>query len=196
MPGGWLAVLAVGLAALAFAFGVQVHVSLIGDARFRALGATAPQSWMALFWFGFGLMSIFAGRIGRIDRLVTTSAAIVGALLLTLAAVGGSLALQALAQLLAGAAWGLLLNTLFALAMARAGSPRRASAGGLMFAMLALAAMLRLAVAAATNTMAPGATLAMVTWWPVLAWLVAWLAVWLAQGAPRPSAAMPAAASR
>ena len=37
---------------------------------------------------------------------------------------------------------------------------------------------------------------AMVTWWPVLAWLVAWLAVWLAQGAPRPSAAMPAAASR
>ena len=165
------------LGILLLAAGFQVHFSLNSAAQFLKFAKPADLEWlMPLFWVGFGVAmmpgSALAKRYGALPLMAVS--ALLGAAGAYAAANAGSLDMLMAAQLIAGCAWGNMLMAAFCSAADLGRSGREGLALGMMFAMLALAAVSRIgAMIAGINKHPDYAT--------VLTMLPA--ALWLAGGA-------------
>jgi MFS transporter len=176
----------IAVAALAF----QASFSL--NAAPRYLHDASPQDlpWlMPVFWFGFHFAVVGArlatqrfgaGRSFALGCLVGAAGALAASRLAGLPA-------AALGQLVAGAGWGLALAAAFGLvAECDKAGDRQASLTGLLFAMLALATFVRLAVIALGWAHSPHWT-PLLTVFPLVAWpLAAAVAAWAAERHRRP----------
>ena len=179
LPIGLLGAIAVLLAGIAF----QLHTSVNSASLYAKFAAPNQMPWvMGVFWIGF--------TIGLVPAtMLTTSqggmrSAIIGA-------VGASLLLAALpfapnlsavvsAQWLAGMAWALMFCAALSLAAEYGHTGREGRNLGFTFALLALAAFVRIGIIAAELHKAEGA-LVWLTWAPPFAFggaalIVLWLA--------------------
>ncbi len=163
----WMA----GILLLAAAF--QTHFSLNAAAHYLRFAPPAQLEWlMPLFWVGFGAAMLPGGglckRYGSLR--VMSVAALCGAGSALAAASAGSLHLLIAAQWVAGAAWGCMLVAMFSSAAELGRSGREGLALGTMFAMLALATIVRIGavLAGVPNNAALAPVLA---WVPVMLWV-------------------------
>ena len=163
------------LAALAF----QVHVFVDSAPLYRAL-APAPSLPMLtpIFWIGFNLamlpLSLAAKRWPSAG--VMGASALVAGVASGLATLAPTLPLLVAAQFVAGAAWAGVIVAAFTWALKRSGADRSGAFAGALSAVLALAALARLASVAAGWPQAPGFSVA-ITWWPLAGWLAASAAI-------------------
>lgn len=164
-----------GILLLAAAF--QTHFSLNAAAQYLRFVRPAELEWLVpLFWVGFGAAMLPAGALCKRQGAlpVMAVAALLGAGAALTAVNAGSLEILIAAQLVAGAAWGHMLVAIFSSAAELGRSGREGLALGTMFAMLALATIVR--IGAVLAGLPKNAALA-----PLLAWLP--VALWLAGGA-------------
>lgn len=203
----WAGLAALGGIVVVFGMGVQIHLSIVVEPAYRSLGARDPATWLPAFWIGFTAGSLAAGHHRPLRRwlshgwsaaavdLDSVSGEMLGAkaragfarwapwaALLGTIAFAASLAARspgwlALAESITGLAWGVLIHALFARSLALGGPARPASAAGLMFAALAIAAMGRLAVIAFNPGMPRDALASSLSTWPPMLWLAAMLAL-------------------
>jgi MFS family permease len=164
----------VGMVAL-LAFGFQVHTSLNSFPAFQRLAAGTNMDFlMSLFWIAFGVAMAAAGPLSRhlgSGRMVL-AAAVLGSLALAGAGMATRLPELAAAQLAAGAAWALVLAGALPAAIAAGRSGREGRNTGLVFSMLALAALLRIAlIATEWNKTAEAAQV--LPWLPAVLWAFA-----------------------
>lgn len=159
-----------GILLLAAAF--QTHFSLNSAAQYLRFARPADLEWlMPLFWVGFGLGTLPAAalckRLGALP-LVATAAACAAAAAAG-AAQAGSLTVLMVAQCVAGAAWGAMTVAIFSSATELGRSGREGLMLGTLFAMLALATIVRIGV---TLAGVPGSAAAapVLSWLPVLLW--------------------------
>jgi MFS family permease len=161
-----------GILLLATAF--QTHFSLNAAAQYLRFARPAELEWlMPLFWVGFGVAMLPGGALCKRHGAlrVMAVAALVGAGSALVAANAGSLALLIAAQLVAGFAWGSMLVAIFSSAAELGRSGREGLALGTMFAMLALATLVRIgAVLAGLPKNAAFAPL--LAWLPVALWVL------------------------
>lgn len=162
-PGGWPVFAACALfAALAF----QVHGFVNSTPLYLRHAPAADLPWLApLVWAGFSLglwpASLAVRRLGAFGTLA--GAAALAALCALLAEQAPALAPLALLQLLAGVAWAGLLNAAFAAALMYGQGGREGLASGALSALLAAAALSRIALLA-------GGVGAPLAGWPPLLW--------------------------
>jgi MFS family permease len=163
-------------AALLFlAVGFQVHFSLNSAPQYLRAAAAADLPWlMPVFWIGFNvLMFPAAGLAGRLGTVATMAlAGAVGALAALLAAFASSLAMLVAAHFIAGGAWGAASVAAYSAAIAFGRSGREGRFLGTLFAMLAVAAFVRIGAVASGFTLDP-AVRALLPWLPQTAWLLA-----------------------
>ena len=157
------------------AIGFQVHFSLNSAGQYLRYAKPADlQYLMPVFWIGFNVMMFpTAGLVVRHGPFaVMAVAAAVGAL--ATLATGLALGLNALiaAQFVAGGAWGVMSMATFSAAIAFGRSRREGALLGSMFAVLALAAFLRIG-AFASGLSADPVIKALLPWVPHMGWLVA-----------------------
>lgn len=176
----WLA----GALLLAAAF--QAHFSLNAAAQFLRHAAAAQLEWlMPLFWVGFAAGALPAGAwCARFGALAVTAAgAVLGAVAALVGAWSPSLAVTIGAQLAAGAAWGAMLPGLYTAAAEHGRTGREGLALGGLFAMLAVATLVRIVASVAGWPQDPDVA-RWLAWLPVVLWgLGAWLLTVLALGA-------------
>jgi hypothetical protein len=167
------------LAALAF----QIHFSLNAAPQFlKTVKASELPYLMPVFWIGFNLMvlpaTFWTVRSGGIT--VMTAGAFVGAAASAAIALGvGFHALIAL-QLVAGAAWGALLMSACAAAMAAGRTGAEGRVIGAMFSLFAVAALMRTGIVAAQLNLSTDAKLVL-EWTPPAIWIAAALLLWLSR---------------
>ena len=135
------------LGLLLLAAGFQIHFSINTAGQFLKFAKPADLEWlMPLFWVGFGVLmmpgSALCKRFGTMQVMVVS--AVIGAVGAYLAAHAASLDTLIAAQLVAGGAWGSMLMCGFTAAMAAGRTGREGLALGLLFAILALAALSRI----------------------------------------------------
>ena len=161
----WLA-----LVVLFAAIGTQVHTAIVSKPVYVRVAGSDADLWMPAFWIGFALALPLAVRVTRgASPLARASVALlVGAAALAAAQRAPSLAMVVAAQLVGGAAWGVLTTVVVSSALALGGAAKAGTAAGMVFAALAAAALVRLALVHAGLQ----ATVA-VAWIPVVAWLAA-----------------------
>jgi MFS family permease len=159
------------IAVLLFAVGYQAHVALnVPSAFLRVASPDRLPHLLAVFWIGFNLAlvpaTMLARRRGGPITLVTGGVLGVVALFAwsQVAIVEGLVA----AQIVIGAAWALILTGAFTAAAHAGGGTRAGLLTGIVFSLLALAALARLLVGLAGIT--PMLPLAII---PMLAWAVA-----------------------
>ena len=139
-------------AAALLGIGFQIHF-VFNSAPLYLRFAKPPELayLMPAFWIGFSLLMLPASwatrRLGGLA--VMAAGAILGAGAARLGAAADSLALEVVAQLLTGAAWGLVLMSATAAALAVGRTGREGKVTGALFAGLALAAFARIALVAA-----------------------------------------------
>ena len=181
------------VAVLLLAAAFQTHFSLNAAAQYLRFARPAELEWlMPLFWVGFGAAMLPGGALckRRGSLPVLAVAALLGAVGALAAANAGSLALLITAQLVAGGAWGSMLVAIFSSAADLGRSGREGLALGTMFAMLALATIVRIGAVLAgvpkNTVLAP--TLA---WVPVTLWVVGGMVIGLLalRARPPPAAA-------
>jgi hypothetical protein len=174
LPFGFLA--AALLAALAF----QIHFSLNAAPQFLKTAKPNELPYlMPVFWIGFNLMvlpaSFWTARTGGVT--VMTAGAFVGAAASAAIALGvGFHALVAL-QLIAGAAWGALLMSAYAAAMAAGHTGAEGRVIGAMFSLFGVAALMRIGIVAAQLNLSTDAKLAL-EWAPPAIWMLAAFLLW------------------
>ncbi len=161
--------------ALLAAFAFQVHVFIDSAPLYRAHApATLLPVLTPLFWIGFNVamlpLSLAVGRWSAACAMA--AAAFVAAAAAALATVAPSLPWLITAQLVTGAAWAGLVVAAFAWALARSGAGSAGAFAGALSAVLALAALARMASVAAGWPQSPafGDALA---WWPMAGWMAA-----------------------
>lgn len=163
------------IAMLAFGLGFQIHFALNSPPLFLRFAPPADLALlMPVFWIGFNLMmfpaSVVTRKLGGFA--VMGFAGIIGATALIGAQVAGGLGFLVAAQFIAGAAWGALLMSAFAAAIALGASGAEGRTLGLMFAALALATFARIA-AVASDVKSDPLFAAALPWLPAAAWIVA-----------------------
>ena len=174
IPLGFLA--AALLAALAF----QIHFSLNAAPQFlKTAQASELPYLMPVFWIGFNLMvlpaTFWTVRAGGIT--VMTAGAFVGAAASAAIAFGvGFHALIAL-QLVAGAAWGALLMSAYAAAMAAGHVGAEGRVIGAMFSLFGVAAFMRIGIVAAELNLSTDAKLVL-EWAPPAIWMAVAFLLW------------------
>lgn len=161
--GGWPAFAACALLA---ALGFQVQSFVNSTPLYLRHAAPAELPWLApTVWAGFSLglwpASLAARRWGALPTLA--AGAVLAALCALLAERAGALAPLVGLQLLTGVAWAGLLNAAFAAALALGQGGREGLFSGTLSALLAAAALARLALVA----LGISAPLAL---WPTLLW--------------------------
>ena len=161
-----------GILLLAAAF--QTHFSLNAAALYLRFARPTELEWlMPLFWVGFGLAMLPGGALCKRHGAlrVMAAAALFGAGSALVAGNAGSLALLIAAQLVAGFTWGCMLVAIFSSAAELGRSGREGLALGTMFAMLALATLVRIGVVLAG--LPKNAALApLLAWLPVALWVL------------------------
>lgn len=168
-------------AVLLLSLGFQVH-AFLNSAPAYLLFAKAPGlEWlMGVFWIGFSVcvMAPGAGALQRArpaQMLMAATAA--GALALAAVAHAPNLPALIAAQLAAGAAWGLIIGYAFTAALDAGRTGREGRFTGLVFALLALAALTRFGFVVSGLQHSPGMSgltgiLPAVAWAGALALLV------------------------
>jgi len=163
-------------AALALmAIGFQVHFSLNSAGQYLRYAKPADlQYLMPVFWIGFNVMMFpTAGLVSRHGPFaVMAVAAAAGALATLCAALAPGLEVLVAAQFFAGGAWGVMSMATFSAAIAFGRSRREGALLGSMFAVLAVAAFLRIG-AFASGLSADPVIKALLPWVPHMGWLVA-----------------------
>lgn len=173
----------------------QVHFSLNTPSLFlRHARADQLPYLMPVFWIGFNLFMLPASFATKRFGGVTVAAG--GAIVAALATVGaytaGSLNALSVMQFIAGGAWGCVLMSATAAAIAIGHTGREGRMTGALWSLLALAAFARIAMLAAELNKDP-AYAGLLTWLPVAAWAVAGvLLLMLLPRQRKPLAAAPA----
>jgi len=144
-PAGGLFLFAVLVASASF----QVHVFLASAPLYRAAGgAEMLVHLLPVFWVGFNLALWPASRWARRTGppLALAQGAVLGALAVAAAHLAPTLALLVVAQLVAGAAWALMLCSAFIGALQFGHTGREGFFNGSLQSLLAVAALSRLMV--------------------------------------------------
>ncbi|HWI36703.1 MAG TPA: MFS transporter [Burkholderiales bacterium] len=135
---------------LILALGFQVHFALTSAARYLRFAPREQLSHLLpVFWIGFAAAMIFSGRLvkrwGMADAMVLAAA--LGALAMLGAVLAPGLRLLIVAELVAGASWGLASVAAYSAAVAFGRTGREGRFLGSLFAVLALAVAVRIALA-------------------------------------------------
>ena len=177
----------VGILLLAAAF--QTHLSLNAAAQYLRFAKPAELEWlMPLFWVSFGAAMLPGGALCKRHGAlpVMTVAALVGAAGALAAAYADSLNVLIAAQLVAGGAGGGMLVAIFSSAADLGRSGREGLALGTMFAMLALATIVRIGAVLAgvpkNAALAPA-----LAWVPVMLWVAGGVVIGVLALRARPS---------
>jgi len=151
-PAGRAAPLPIALFALAaviFAFGFQIHFFFNSAPLFQHFSSDVSKL-MPLFWVGFSIAMFPASRLTkRLGGLsVMGVAGMVGAVAIAAMEIADTLGLAVAAQLVAGAAWGVILMSAFAAGATLGHTGAEGKTTGLLFSALALATFTRMALTA------------------------------------------------
>ncbi len=170
-------------AVLLLALGFQVHAFINAAPAYLRFAKAADLEWlMGLFWVGFTVCVMVPG-MGAFERARPAQMLIAGTALGALAFAAlpqaGSLAAAIAAQVCAGAAWGLITGYALTAALDAGRTGREGRFAGLVFALLAGAALTRfLIVLSGVHTSADFKPL--IAWLPAVAWAGALLLLALA----------------
>ena len=170
---GALAAFIAGFALLAAGFQVATSITA-APLYLRYASAEQLGDLLPVFWIGCAAAALVVAPLVRRagGLIVMAGAGVVGAAALAIAALGGSLAIEAAAQAVAGMAWGGVVSG--ALAAASALGRRAGSLTGLVFSLLAAASLARIALVASGAAAAHAAAMPVV---PPIAWVVAALVI-------------------
>jgi hypothetical protein len=166
-------VIVFALAMVIFALGFQLHFFFNSAPLFKHF-STDISRLMPVFWIGFSVGMFPASRITkRFGGLpVMGAAGLVGALAIVAMQIAGTLGLAVAAQLIAGAAWGVILMSAFTAAAALGYTGAEGKTTGILFSTLAIATFARMATTASGALDDP--SLAPVLHWaPIVCWVVA-----------------------
>jgi len=168
-----LALFFVALAVMATGF--QVHFALNSAPQYLRFAERHDlQYLMPVFWIGFNVLmfpaSGFVKRFGPFA--VMSAAAAAGAVAALAAALAPGLPALVAAQFVAGGCWGAMNVAIYTATIAFGRTQREGALLGGMFAVLALAAFLRIG-AVATNAVAEPAVKGLLPWLPHVGWLAA-----------------------
>ena len=138
------------LAILLLSLGFQVHAFLNSAPAYLVFAKAPELEWlMGLFWVGFSICVMAPGvgalRNARPAQMLMAGTA-AGALALAAVAHAPNLPALIAAQLAAGAAWGLIIGYAFTAALDAGRTGREGRFTGMVFALLALAALTRFGV--------------------------------------------------
>jgi hypothetical protein len=172
------------------ALGYQVHFALNAGPQYLRFASPADlERLMPVFWIGFGILMLPAQyatkHLGSIP--VMAAGGSIGALAAVMAARAASLNELIAWQLIAGGAWGCILMSASAAAIAIGHTGREGAATGGLYALLALATLARMAIVAAQLNQQP-AFAQMLLWLPAALWALGGLVlvVLAARGVLRP----------
>ena len=174
---------------LLLALGFQIHFSLNSAGQYLRVAAPERLPWlMPVFWIGFNLAmfpgAVLAGRHGTLP--VIAIAALIGGGASLAGAFVRDLDTLLAVQFVAGGAWGCILMASFTAALEYGRTGREGLALGLLFAVLAAAALGRIAVVALEINKVQGIAPAL-EWTPFVLWVAAGLLfIALARAVPRP----------
>jgi MFS family permease len=162
-------------ALLLLALGFQVHFSLNSAPQYLRFAAASGLPWlMPVFWIGFNVLmfpaAAVARRFGNARTMVLAGA--VGALAALAAMLATNLPFLVAAHFLAGGAWGAASVAAYSAAIAFGRTGREGRFLGTLFAMLAIAAFVRIG-AVASGAIGDPALRALLPWLPQSAWLLA-----------------------
>ncbi|WER48094.1 MFS transporter [Cupriavidus sp. WKF15] len=168
----WLLLAAVFLLALGF----QVHSTVnTAPAYLKFVKQADLVRVMPAFWIGFALGALVPAWLprGRFPlQCVLVVASVLGSLVLAGIAVAPSLGWLLAAQGVAGGLWGVVFSAAASAAIDAGHVGREGKLTGLVFALAALAASLRIAMVASGTARLP-ALAALLPWLPAVAWGVA-----------------------
>ena len=164
------------LAVALLGLGFQAHFALNAAPGFLRLAKPEDLPYlMPVFWIGFNLLilpaSLATKRWGGMAMMALGAAA--GGVAAAVVANAGSLPVMVAAQFFAGAAWGCVMMSALAAALAMGRTGREGFVAGALWALLAVAAFTRIALVI-------GQVPQQAAWKPVLAWAPGTL--WLAAG--------------
>jgi MFS family permease len=162
-------------ALLLFAAGFQIHFSLNSAPQYLRFAQAVDLQWlMPVFWIGFNVMMFpAAGLVGRMGTLRTMAlAGAIGALASLAAALAASLPALIAAHFVAGGAWGAASVAAYSAAIAFGRTGREGRFLGTLFAMLAVAAFIRIGAVAGGLVLDPSLR-SLLPWLPQTAWLLA-----------------------
>jgi MFS family permease len=156
--------------------GFQVHFALNSAPGYLRFAKPADlQYLMPVFWVGFNLLilpaAMLAKRYGALAMMAVGAAA--GGLAAAVVANAGSLPALVAAQFFAGAAWGCVMLSALAAALAMGRTGREGFVSGALWSLLALATFTRIALVI-------GQVPQQAAWKPLLAWAPG--AMWLTAG--------------
>jgi Major Facilitator Superfamily len=157
------------------ALGYQLHFSINSAPFYLRFAKPVDLQWlMPVFWIGFNIAmfpaSVITQRRGGL--IVMGAAGLLGALAVLGAELAGSLNLLIVTQFIAGAAWGCMLMSAVAAALAIGDSGAEGKVLGLVFSALALATFARMAAVAGGLQKLPE-YVPLLKWAPVACWSVA-----------------------
>ncbi|MDP3692053.1 MFS transporter [Bradyrhizobium sp.] len=155
--------------------GYQLHFSINSTPFFLRFAKPDDLQWlMPVFWIGFNIAMFPASVIvkHRGGLIVMGAAGLLGALAVIGAEFAGDLNMLIAAQFVAGAAWGCMLMSAVAAALAIGDSGAEGKVVGLVFSALALATFARMAAVAGGLQKLPEYA-PLLHWAPVACWAVA-----------------------
>lgn len=161
------------VAILVLALGFQVHTNIASPKLFQPFTALVQLPvLMSIFWIGFNFAVMPAGKLSkRFGGLrMTAGAAVIGGAAIAVTLSSKSLPAVALAQGIAGAAWGTVVVSAFASALLIGGADGAGRVLGLTFASFAVATFGRMALTYAGLAGDPA-----LFWSPTVIWIVAGL---------------------
>lgn len=157
------------------ALGYQLHFSINSAPFFLRFAKPDDLQWLLpVFWIGFNIAMFPASVIvkHRGGLIVMGAAGLLGALAVVGAEFAGNLDTLIAAQFVAGAAWGCMLMSAVAAALAIGDSGAEGKVVGLVFSALALATFARMAAVAGGLQKLPEYA-PLLQWAPVACWSVA-----------------------
>jgi MFS family permease len=162
-------------AMVVLALGYQLHFSINSAPYFLRFAKPVDLQWlMPVFWIGFNIAmfpaSVLTRRRGGV--VVMGAAALLGAAAVIGTEMAGSLNMLIAAQFVAGAAWGCMMMSAVAAALAIGETGAEGKVVGLVFSALALATFARIAAVAGGLQKLPDYA-PLLQWAPVACWSVA-----------------------
>lgn len=166
-------------ALLLLALGFQVHFALNSAARYAEFAPREQLAYlMPVFWIGFSLAMFPASQLVKRQGPAGSMslAAVLGAVAMLAAALAPSLSTLIVAQFVSGAGWGAASIAAYSAAVAFGRGGREGRFLGWLFAVLAVAVAMRIALAGSGVTKAHAFSV-LQAWLPTALWLGAALAL-------------------